>query len=297
MNFKLSLLLSCLATATATASVFVIYGDDDRQETIMTSPFLQDLADSTAAMIEEKNISINGALVSIKGPSLGERFGLCKDERFYSQTSAAYCSGFLVAPDIMATAGHCFQNESYCETAVWVFNYKLKDEKDSSVTVSKNDIYRCQSILKKEFGNNSRNDYALIKLDRKVEGHFPVKISKEDPEIGEALVMIGHPSGLPQKIDDGGFVRSKTLNGFKANLDAFQINSGSAVFSAKSGELVGILVTGAKDYRSRLNDNCTEVNPVSDDRGDEGVSSVKQFEAQISLPGGRLIKHYFEDGR
>ena len=281
MSLKISLVLSFFLIGTATASVLVIYGDDDRQETINANPFLQDLADSTAAMIEEKNISIEGSLVSIKGPTLGERFGLCKDERFYSQTSSAFCSGFLVAPDIMATAGHCLTNESYCETAVWVFNYKLKAEKDSSVNVSKDDVYRCKSILKKDFGTNSRNDYALIKLDRKVEGHSPVKIAQEDPEIGEPLVMIGHPSGLPQKIDDGGFVRSRTLKGFKANLDAFQINSGSAVFSSKSGELVGILVSGAPDYRSRLNDKCTEVNVVSDSMGDEGVSSFKQFASYL----------------
>lgn len=281
MSLKLSLVLSFFLIGTSTASVLVIYGDDDRQETVNTSPFLQDLAESTAAMIEEKNISIVGSLVSIKGPTLGERFGLCKDERFYSQTSSAYCSGFLVAPDIMATAGHCLTDESYCGNAVWVFNYKLKDEKDSSVTVSKEDVYRCKSILKKDFGSNSRNDFALIKLDRKVKGHSPVKIALENPEIGEPLVMIGHPSGLPQKIDDGGSVKSKTLNGFKANLDAFQINSGSAVFSAKSGELVGILVTGARDYRNRENEKCTEVNVVSNSMGDEGVSSFKQFASYL----------------
>lgn len=281
MSLKLSLVLSFFLIGTATASVLVIYGDDDRQETINANPFLQDLADSTAAMIEEKNISIEGSLVSIKGPTLGERFGLCKDERFYSQTSSAFCSGFLVAPDIIATAGHCLTNESYCETAVWVFNYKLKDEKDSSVTVSKENVYRCKSILKKDFGTKSQNDFALIKLDRKVKGHSPVKIAQENPEIGEPLVMIGHPSGLPQKIDDGGSVKSKTLNGFKANLDAFQINSGSAVFRAKSGELVGILVTGARDYRNRENEKCTEVNVVSNSMGDEGVSSFKQFASYL----------------
>jgi hypothetical protein len=93
-------------------------------------------------------------------------------------------------------------------------------------------------------------DYAVIKLQRPVTNRAPLtyrttgKISQS-----QSLVVIGHPSGLPTKITDGGKV---TLNvertKFSTNLDTFHGNSGSAVFDAKTGIIEGILIQGKTDY-------------------------------------------------
>ena len=73
-------------------------------------------------------------------------------------------------------------------------------------------------------------DYAFIKLDRPVNPMFaepaPITQSAEPLAQGAPLVMMGFPSGLPLKVDDGGFVsdpRGSTgrLNYFRATVDAF----------------------------------------------------------------------------
>lgn len=269
--------LMVLGAESSVDSLDAIYGDDNRQETISASPFYQELADSAAAMVEKKYIFPSGVNASIRGSSFGKKYSLCSDQRFIAQPSAAYCSGFLVAPNVMATAGHCVETMADCEKASWVFNYKVKNENDVAFNVSKEDVYECAGIIKQEYGTRSHNDFALIKLDRMVKGHTPVRLAKVEPNVGEPLVLIGHPSGLPQKVADGGAVLKKTPTGFDANLDAFHINSGSAVFHGRTGELVGILVSGSEDYRLRPGKSCYQVNILSNGQGGEGVSSFKQF--------------------
>lgn len=276
---KTLVILAALTFTTAHASPFVIYGEDNRLDTIDASSFHQNLASSTAAMVLKEQLVTNGQQVELIGPTLAKRFKLCEDQRFFQQPSVAYCSGFLVAPDVIVTAGHCVPSQRNCEKSSWVFNYKIKNSGDTKVTVTPSDVYQCVSVIESQ--NIMDIDFAVIKLDRPVVGHDPVKLAEVEPEIGEPLVIIGHPSGLPQKVADGATVLKKSGNIIKANLDAFQINSGSAVFHDRTGELVGILVNGETDYRRRAGADCVEVNPLENKRGSEGVSLFKQFAQYI----------------
>ena len=271
----------CLLTSLgAHANTRIIYGEDNRVDTLnSTSTLFRKLADSTAAMVENEKITLRGNTAELNGVTLQERFSLCDKERFIEQPSIAYCSGFLVAPDVMATAGHCMDSIGQCENFSWVFNYKITERGQTAVSIPTSEVYACKSIIAYQYG--AGRDFALIKLDRPVSGHAPVKLAQQEATIGAPLVLIGHPSGLPQKIADGAQVMSLHNGGFRANLDAFQINSGSAVFHARSGELVGILVNGLTDYRANEGLACTEVNVVPDTRGGEGVSAASQFAALV----------------
>lgn len=273
-------LLFLLASFASAANTRIIYGEDNRVDTLnSTSPLFRRLADSTAAMVGKEKITLRGDTAELSGETLQERFRLCDKERFTEQPSIAYCSGFLVAPDVIATAGHCMDSVTKCSNFSWVFNYKITEKDQTAVSVASSEVYSCTSILAFEYGQG--RDFALIKLDRPVTGHAPVKLATEEARVGTPLVLIGHPSGLPQKIADGAEVMSLHAGGFRANLDAFQINSGSAVFNARTGDLVGILVNGLTDYRSNSELVCTEVNVVPDSRGGEGVSAVSQFAALV----------------
>lgn len=277
---KLVSALCLLMSFAAQANTRIIYGEDNRVDTLhSTSSLFRRLADSTAAMVGNEKITLRGNTADLSGVTLQERFNLCDKERFIEQPSVAYCSGFLVAPDIIATAGHCMDSIGQCENFSWVFNYKITEKDQTAVSVASSEVYSCKSIIAYQYGGG--RDFALIKLDRPVSGHAPVKLAQQETSVGTPLVLIGHPSGLPQKIADGAQVMSVHAGGFRANLDAFQINSGSAVFHAKTGELVGILVNGLPDYRANEGLSCTEVNVVPDARGREGVSSVSQFAALI----------------
>lgn len=254
----------------------IVYGDDNRIDTFeSTSALYQRLAKSTAAQVSKEKMKVRGNTVELHGPALGQQFRLCEKERFYHQPFIANCSGFLVAPDIIASAGHCFEDRSDCTQSSWVFNYKVDDAKQRQVSVSTNDVYKCTEILEQSL--TDKTDFALIRLDRPVVGVTPVKIATKPAAIGTKVVMIGHPSGLPQKITDNAVIKSVSSTEFKATLDAFQINSGSAVFNAENGELLGILVRGLVDYRTNKEYQCTEVNTTGEDNVGEDVASYTQF--------------------
>lgn len=276
----LSLALSFAATAN-TSAPYVVYGEDNRVDTFeTTSPLYRKLAESTAAMIDNRNIVVRGNTAELHGEALsqwtpqGMSQPVCKKERFSHQPLASVCSGFLVADNIIATAGHCMTSFNDCMNYKWVFNYKVSDRNQTAVSVDVKDVYSCSRIIKQGLANNV--DFALIQLDRPLTGKA-LKIAKAEPSIGTPLVMIGHPSGLPQKISDKARVVGLRPNGFATDLDAFQGNSGSAVFNASNGELLGILVNGNDDYRHNSTLNCTEVNVMDPLKGGEGVSSFRQF--------------------
>lgn len=274
------LVLSSVAQATTP----VIYGEDNRVETVESkSALFKTLAASTAVQISHQHLQVMSGKVKFDAQTLNDfismKYGpqMCDGERFKEQVAYGNCSGFLVAPDILVTAGHCYKSNE-CDTYDWVFNYKAAKAGDNHVTVSEQDIYHCKEVI--AFNNprsNGEKDYAVIRLSRPVKGVTPLKVAKKTPGVGTSIVLIGHPSGLPQKIADGATVKKMISTGFKANVDAFGGNSGSAVFNTQTGEVVGILVNGADDYTIDSENGCVRVAKQSQDKGDEGVSGVEQF--------------------
>lgn len=279
MYFHRALLLTVLCSSASLAGPVIIYGEDSRIDTFeCTNPLFQQLARSTAAQVHVDNLKVRGNGTELRGKSLGEMFRLCEKERFFHQSFIANCSGFLVAPDILVSAGHCFESKDKCTKHHWVFDYKVDHENQRYVTVDNSDVYKCKEVLDQKL--TDKLDYAIIRLDREVRDRAPVRIASEI-KIGSPVVMIGHPSGLPQKIADDAVVKSISETEFKANLDAFQINSGSAVFNAKSGELMGILVRGKIDYRTNQQWKCTEVNTTDQNDEGEDVASYRQFDRSL----------------
>ena len=184
----------------------------------------------------------------------------CKDELFYNEPSVAFsCTGFLIAPDLLVTAGHCvyavntpnqeIQNESglACEAFDWIFDYEKKS--DGSVetqSIPLDRLYHCKQIIyavQKETAPYA--DYALIQLDRPVLDRQPLKMSPNPVVIGEPVKMIGHPFGTPKKISDQGQVilNNNSYSSLVTNLDAFVGFSGSPVLNSKD-EVIGVLVGG-----------------------------------------------------
>jgi V8-like Glu-specific endopeptidase len=147
----------------------------------------------------------------------------------------------------------------------------------------KDTVYSCKKIISQSLDRTTKDDFALIELDRKVKGRTPLKFrTSGKPSVGDELVVIGHPSGLPTKIADGAQV--KTLEGthFLANLDTYGGNSGSAVFNVATGEIEGILVRGATDYV--VNGNCRTSNRIGNDEGEgEGVTYITNIKALMDM--------------
>lgn len=246
LSLSLSFAFSALAN---TKGIDVIYGEDNRKDVFeSTDSALVELSKSTAAMIEMANLtSLSNGEIVIQAETLKSR-GICAKERFSNQISAANCSGFLVAPNVLVTAGHCIKSEFDCSSYKWVFDYKVDHADQAAVTVAKEDVYSCKRIIARSLDQLSKDDWAVIELDRKSD-RKPLSFRKKGKiTTGTSIAVIGHPTGLPTKIADGANVRSLATKFFQANLDTYGGNSGSAVFNTKTGEVEGILVRGENDY-------------------------------------------------
>jgi ankyrin repeat protein/V8-like Glu-specific endopeptidase len=268
----------------------VIYGPDNRVEVYQATAGQQKLAASTAAMvaISDTEILVNQdtgeTYYQLKDDSLSDVMNVCSSERYATQPAAAMCSGFLVGPDLLVTAGHCVNTSFDCEGNVWVFDYNVdKDNNTANTQIAPKDVYKCKSIVNYKYGYNIKSDYSLIELERVVEGRDALSFRTEgEASVGDEILVIGHPSGLPAKVATNAAVRSTDAEVyFTANLDTFGGNSGSAVFNAKTSKVEGILVRGEKDYVYEDDLGCRVVYECKDDecRGEDVtlISQVKEI--------------------
>jgi V8-like Glu-specific endopeptidase len=286
-SFVKSLSLSFLLISNAShAGLFdvtdeLIYGNDDRYEIdLFSNQSLIEKSQSVAIRVSKRRLSvdrtdetkINFPFITLER-SMPE---ICKDERFIEQISLGTCSGFLVGPKTLVTAGHCMVNQSECADNRWVFGFKV-DSKDLNV----DQVYSCKKIISQRYVYTEKemNDYAVIELDRDVVGYKPLKLRKFGRVLlNTPLVVIGHPLGLPMKATDGAVVsrmndierenpiRSLILRShyFTANLDSYGGNSGSPVFNARNGQVEGILVQGADDFVYDHKNDCMKSRKLSD---------------------------------
>ncbi|WP_413944733.1 trypsin-like serine peptidase [Bdellovibrio sp. HCB-162] len=241
----------------------VIYGDDNRVDVYQVERAdIRDVADSTVALIPTRSIVNSGnGLVKILSSQYGKEMNLCSDEPFFDQPTAANCSGSLVGDDLIATAGHCVSNAD-CSAYAFVFGFKMADAKTAPESLPASEVYNCKEIVAREY--TSAQDYALVRLDRSVRGHRPLTLQRTPVQAGDGIYVVGHPSGLPTKFADGANVRSQQGAYFQANLDTYGGNSGSAVFNARTNEVVGILVRGASDFTYDRVRKCTMSNKCAD---------------------------------
>ena len=265
-----ALLAAVRLAAPANAQVHgkVIYGSDDRIDLYQTdSRKLLSLADSTVALFQGGDVTADGSLTT---QNYGERNGLCKEEPFFEQPMGAFCSGSLVAPDIIMTAGHCVPSAEACAGIKFVFGFSVKEKDKFPSKVASGEVYGCKELIGREQVGDGA-DWALVRLDHAVTGHKPLKLNRSGKiAVGAPVLVIGHPAGLPTKIAGGANVRDASKEGFfVANLDTYGGNSGSAVFNGETGLVEGILVRGEQDYV--YNGSCRVSNKCANDacRGED----------------------------
>ena len=270
----------------------VVFGVDDR-EAIRTGSPSYALSRSTAIAV----LSANWKVVRDNRLELDvDKFDLmCSSERFATDPSLSYaCSGFLVSPDTIVTAGHCMVNtgvsqhdtDIYCPVFSWLFDYNLDatgqiNPKD----LSADNLYKCKEVVFAVKDEKAPfRDYAIIKLDRKVVGRSPLKLAQRDLAPGELVSMIGYPLGTPAKrsAPASQLLNRASRQSFITSLDAFGGNSGSVVFNSKN-EVTGILVGGTpvESFFQKPGTNCQVFN-----RCDQAGTSCSVPDEDVSLfPG------------
>ncbi|EQC46570.1 serine protease [Bacteriovorax sp. Seq25_V] len=244
----LSLLFS--ANSKSIAMDKMIYGEDGRFEvdSFYVYPY-REMAKAVAGRVKKNIIWKRGEKYNFEYLNLKMQ-GLSPLMPFTTQATLTDCTGFLVADDIMVTAGHCVVDQADCEDSLWIFDFDHKVA--SKKSFSEKNTVGCKEIINKQEVNNEEVyiDYAILRLTRKMTDRKPLKFREQGTvEKLSSLVMIGHPLGLPMKVTKGANVWHTDEEWvFTANLDAFGGNSGSPVINESTGLVEGILVRGGEDF-------------------------------------------------
>jgi len=231
-----------------------IWGEDNRLDFYaITDKQIKKNADSIAAIFMKDNLlKREKGFSTLKHKNYGKTFNLCDQEPFHKQPIAAgrLCTGFLVREDVIATAGHCAGEKNVTELRI-VFGFKMLGLSTPVTWIPNENIYKGLKIIHRVYDpKGSGSDWALIKLDRKVEEHPLVKLSEKAIYLNQPVYILGHPCGLPLKYASGAQVRDITDTCFAADLNVYCGNSGSPVFDSKTHEVIGIVVRGdSQDFR------------------------------------------------
>jgi hypothetical protein len=260
------------------------YGRDERQDIYQLAG--QNLADADSVVALFPDVQVrdqgDGTAQLITG-NYGNSYNLCPSERFREQPIGSFCSGVLVAPDIIATAAHCIKGEPIADIR-FVFGYHMRDMDTPNLVINKSDIYQGVAVIARQLDRNTGSDWALIRLDRPVVNHRIVTIRESGTvSDGNALHIIGHPMGLPSKFAGGGRVRENAYRAvFIDTLDAYPGNSGSPVFNSVTHVVEGLLVRGKKN--SFMKQGECFVSRVCPDTGCSGGLTVRTTEFARFIP-------------
>jgi hypothetical protein len=251
-----------------------IYDRDDRKnyDHPQLTSAQRRAADATAILVKSRKIvrARDGKTVSLPGGNVIDQSsgtGLCTPaqaaalnkprEPFYDEPNPGFCSAVRISKNRVATAGHCIRTVADCKETSIIFGfYHSSTSAHPEEGIPVENVFSCQKVVA---GNedDAGADWRVVEVDRNIavgsEAVLRTSASTAPLQVGAELTVVGYPLGLPVKIADGAKVRALGKGFFVANLDTYEGNSGSAVFSSArltEGELFveGLLVRGESDF-------------------------------------------------
>jgi hypothetical protein len=221
----------------------------------------------------------NGGTPDLEDP---DNWPFCHDDDpFYGQpTPGRGCSGFLVAPDLVVTAGHCIAGQPPesqppydCSHRYVVFDYAFTSDTDplgqewmgGPVALSGDQVVQCDTVLvdthiispppdplevfvEPPMGSG---DWALLRLAEAVDDRLPVPIERfAQTAVDDPILVLGHPARIPVKAEFAQ-VTGQTTGSF---LHALGGSSGSPIFNLDTGKIAGVLTSSGVDGWANVDD-------------------------------------------
>jgi V8-like Glu-specific endopeptidase len=233
----------------------LVYGSDDRIESAdIQDPRVRAVAEATAALVLADDVTCVDGSCQLRTRALADQVGpICDGELLKNQRAGAVCTAFLIAPDLMVTAGHCLDDCSIGnfppKAAAIVFGFDAGSLSNGVSSVPADNVYQCAEMERRAFtGTRERDqDFAVFRLNRPVVGRVPVSTLTPGSlqAAGAEIAVVGHPLGTPLKAALNGKVVVSDASAPRvfSNLDHLPGNSGSPVIDLATGSVSGILVT------------------------------------------------------
>lgn len=259
------LLLSLLACATTGVQERPVFGVDNRKEVIHAGPATCAVGSTVFAIVAKSDLQRGAANTwRVAQRQTLEDAGWCANTRFSAQPVLARCTGFLIAPDTVATAGHCIHEEGVastlgvsCQNARLILDFKLALTREANTFFPDENVFACAEVLA---GTDSRfgPDWRVIRLDRSSDRPRIPVYAGNPLSSSQDLRVVGHPLGLPMKAADDGRVFGYTNGRYRTTLDTFRGNSGSPVYTIVDNQalVVGMMTGGTQDTRHAPTDDC-----------------------------------------
>ena len=258
------LLCLLVGVQVADAGLKTVYGSDNRQDEIQTaagtastlSNAVLSMGAATVALVSKSNLACSGQTCTITSwvGTSSSAWGTQQCDGswwpFASQKLVAFCSGTLVSASAVATAGHCIPTPQQCASTYVVFGLTATA---ASAPISASNVFTCSAFIggghakflpqtlnmfSNHLGGPHLNylDAIVISLDRAVPASVasPATVAPTAAKVslGDAVWVIGHPSGMPRKYSRStvGYVGKTLPYGgyeFGAQFSTFGGNSGS----------------------------------------------------------------------
>lgn len=146
------------------------------------------------------------------------------------------CTGFLLTPELLITNQHCISEDWQLSSARVEFNYEPSPPRKET--------FKIREIVMQD----GPLDFTLLRLKRPATGWSTVKIGDNPQQVGQRLVLIGHPSKSYKTISVVDCTvehlrppdRPNRLDDFYHLCDTEGGESGSPVFDEATGRVVGL---------------------------------------------------------